>query len=99
MWDLAPRQRKPLKTAHESAEGGVVVVVVVLNVWFEKFVGVPYMVLQLGVESQTTPIDVGGGMNFFQIKNDDHIDWNERLINIIYIRNNRRRIRQFSKIC
>jgi hypothetical protein len=22
MWDLAPRQRKPLKTAHESAEGG-----------------------------------------------------------------------------
>jgi hypothetical protein len=36
-----------------------------LNIRFEKFLGVRYLVLQLGVENQRTPIDEGRGMDFF----------------------------------
>jgi hypothetical protein len=54
-----PRQRKPPKTTHESADGG-------LNVRFEKFVGVQYLVLLLGVENQITHIDEGRRMDFSQ---------------------------------
>jgi hypothetical protein len=36
-----------------------------INVRFEKFVGVQYIVLWLGVENQTTPINKGHGMDFF----------------------------------
>lgn len=50
MWDLAPCQRKPLKNSPRIRRGGV------LNVWFEKFVGVQYLILRLGVENQITAI-------------------------------------------
>jgi hypothetical protein len=43
MWDPTPHQRKQSKIAHESAERG-------LNVWFEKFVGVQYLVCGSGLK-------------------------------------------------
>jgi hypothetical protein len=66
MWDLAPCQRKPLKNSPRIRRGGGG-----LNVWFEKFVGVQYLILRLGVENQITAIDESSGMDFFQQRSTD----------------------------
>jgi hypothetical protein len=53
----APRWQNPPKTA-TNPRG-------VLNVWFVKFVDAQYLILRLGINSQTAHIDKGCGTDLF----------------------------------